>query len=125
MQDYIYSSGDRLTLTFDRPTDRAGMGLATAGAKGSGLYGDKRYVDALCDFSEPLAYDYSGEWSNDPLSPASQFLITITQSTCPGCTPMTGIATVKVRGCPRNRHIPVAHTPLRAMMSRAESREAN
>ena len=125
MQDYIYSSGDRLTLTFDRPTDRAGMGLATAGAKGSGLYGDKRYVDALCDFSEPLAYDYSGEWSNDPLSPASQFLITITQSTCPGCTPMTGIATVKVRGCPRNRHIPPAHTPLRAMMSRAESREAN
>ena len=91
-----------LRLTFDRPTDRAGMGLATAGAKGSGLYGDKRYVDALCDFSEPLAYDYSGEWSDDPLSPASEFLITITQSTCPGCTPMTGIATVKVRGSLRN-----------------------
>ena len=113
MQDYIYSSGDRLTLTFDRPTDRAGMGLATAGAKGSGLYGDKRYVDALCDFSEPLAYDYSGEWSNDPLSPASQFLITITQSTCPGCTPMTGIATVKVRGFPRNATSPGTHTPAR------------
>ena len=47
----------------------------------------------------PLAYDYEGRWTapagGGPLARDSVFEITILQATCPGCTPMPGVATVK------------------------------
>ena len=85
-RDAVYSSGDTITLEFDRPTDRGG-GART---------GSRSFVDALLTFSETLAYDYSGEWlQSSPLEADRVFQITILQATCPGCTPMAGIATVK------------------------------
>jgi hypothetical protein len=80
--DYVYSTGDTVSLYFSRPTDRGG------GPKS----GDKAFVDGLVSFSQPLAYDYSGEWTSgsaDGLLDADLvFRITILQATCPGCTPM-------------------------------------
>ena len=79
--DYVYSSGDTVSIYFDRSTDRAG-GAAS---------GDKSFVDALFAFSQTLAYDYSGEWhggADELLEFDSVFRITILQETCPGCTPM-------------------------------------
>ena len=114
--DFVYSAGDTVTLTFDAPTDRGGA--AAAG-------GNKAYVDRLVSFSDVLAYDYSGTWNEGttvsagrtdvrpPLDysapptylasggallwrpPATVFTITILQATCPGCTPMPGLASVK------------------------------
>lgn len=49
----------------------------------------------LFSFTQPLAYDYSGEWLPGLLDTDSVFRITLLQATCPGCTPMAGIATVK------------------------------
>ena len=51
-----YGATDRLTIVFDKPTD-----------KGSGTrYGLKTFVDALFLFSEGTpADDYSGEWTDD------------------------------------------------------------
>lgn len=83
--DYVYSSGDTVTLSFDRPTDRAGGARA----------GNKAFVDGLFTFTQALAYDYSGEWLPGLLDGDSAFRITILQATCPGCTPFPGIATVK------------------------------
>ena len=61
--------------------------------------GNKAYVDGLFEFSHPLAYDYEGRWTapagGGPLARDSVFEITILQATCPGCTPMPGVATVK------------------------------
>ena len=80
--DYVYSTGDTVSLYFSRPTDRAG------GPKS----GDKAFVDGLVSFSQPLAYDYSGEWTSSSadglLDADSVFRITILEATCPGCTPM-------------------------------------
>ena len=53
------------------------------------------FVDSLLSFSETLAYDYSGEWLQPLVDADKVFRVTILQSTCPGCTPMPGIATVK------------------------------
>ena len=52
--DFVYSAGDTVTLTFDAPTDRGGA--VAAG-------GNKAYVDRLVSFSDVLAYDYSGTWN--------------------------------------------------------------
>ena len=84
--DYVYSSGDTVSIAFDRSTDRGG-GTSS---------GNKAFVDALFAFTQPLAYDYSGEWGGSGLlDEDSVFKITILQATCPGCTPMPSIATVK------------------------------
>ena len=59
----MYGEGDRLTLTFDKPTDKA---------RGE-RYGLKTFVDGLFSFSEgDPADDYSGEWTDD-----STFVVTI------------------------------------------------
>ena len=61
--DSIYGDSDRLTLTFDKPTDKA---------RGE-RYGLKTFVDGLFSFSEgDPADDYSGEWTDD-----STFVVTI------------------------------------------------
>ena len=83
--DYVYSSGDTVNILFDRPTNRAGGERS----------GDKAFVDELFAFSQKLAYDYSGSWLPGLLDGDSIFRITILQATCPGCTPMAGIATVR------------------------------
>ena len=54
--DDVYSSGDTIEIRFDRATDRGGGGVS----------GTKRFVDSLVEFSEPLAYDYSGEGGAEP-----------------------------------------------------------
>ena len=81
--DYVYSSGDTVSIAFSTSTDRAG-GAQT---------GNKAYVDSLFSFTQTLAYDYSGEWLGGITNPDSLFQITIVQATCPGCTPMVDSAT--------------------------------
>lgn len=51
--DDVYSTGDTISLRFDRPTDRGDLAEPSGG---------KAYVDSLVAFSTPIAYDYSGEW---------------------------------------------------------------
>ena len=87
-QDLVYGSGDTVAISLDRSTDRGGGDRA----------GNREYVDRLFDFSQTLAYDYSGEWVDGPngvLDADATFRITILRATCPGCTPMPGVATVK------------------------------
>ena len=115
-EDFVYSAGDTVTLTFDAPTDRGGA---------QAFGGNKAYVDRLVSFSDVLAYDYSGAWNEgttvaaartearpaiDYSAPptylasggsllwqpaATVFTITILQASCPGCTPMPGLASVR------------------------------
>ena len=44
--DFVYSAGDTVTLTFDAPTDRGGA---------EAFGGNKAYVDRLVSFSDVLA----------------------------------------------------------------------
>lgn len=85
MEDYVYSSGDTIDIAFDRPTDRAGGSHS----------GNKDFVDDLFAFTQRLAYDYSGAWLPGVVDGDSVFRITLLQATCPGCTPMPEIATVR------------------------------
>ncbi len=52
-------------------------------------------MDELFEFSQTLAYDYKGEWLPGLVDGDSVFRITIQQQSCPGCTPMPNIATVR------------------------------
>ena len=45
-EDFVYSAGDTVTLTFDAPTDRGGA---------EAFGGNKAYVDRLVSFSDVLA----------------------------------------------------------------------
>jgi hypothetical protein len=58
------SVGDTLTLAFSENTDRAGMG--------GGVDVSKEQVDALFNFSTPLAENYTGEWIDN-----ATFVVTI------------------------------------------------
>ena len=55
-RDSVYSAGDRVTLTFDLATNRAGRGSATL---------SRVQVDSLFSFSLPLGRDYQGTFADD------------------------------------------------------------
>ena len=78
-----FRNGDKLVITFNRPTDK------------SIALGNKLYVDSLFSFSQPLGADYSAEWTD-----ASTFAIRLL--TAGAAAPPLGTTQVEVVGDIRN-----------------------
>ena len=83
-----FAVGDRLRLSFDRPTDR------------SIAMGNRKYVDSLFAFSQQLGVDYSGEWTD-----ASTMVISLLTPSPTSAAPNFGTTQVEVVGDIRNTRL--------------------
>ena len=83
--DSIVSSGDRLTVAFDIPTDRGGVPRAFwPGVANPDNRVDRAEIERLFAFSAPLGEEYSGLWTD-----ASTLQITVVNATFAEAVPLS------------------------------------
>ena len=83
--DSIVSSGDRLTVAFDIPTDRGGVPRAFwPGVANPDNRVDRAEIERLFAFSAPLGEEYSGLWTD-----ASPLQITVVNATFAEAVPLS------------------------------------